>query len=102
MAWTRAQIVAVWLKGRAVKGDTGAHWRLDACGAWMSLADHGNRNSRYGWEIDHIDPDGGDDIDNLRPLQWENNCAKSDGTLKCIVTRNGRQNIRIGQPPIAG
>jgi 5-methylcytosine-specific restriction endonuclease McrA len=37
--------------------------------------------TEYGWEIDHIRPvsDGGaDDLENLQPLQWENNRYKSD------------------------
>lgn len=102
MAWTKDQILAVWRKGKVVKGDDGSRFRLDDCGAWMSLVYYGDRDSRYGWEIDHIDPDGGDGIDNLRPLQWENNCAKSDGKLKCVVTNHGRQNIRIDRPRGAG
>jgi 5-methylcytosine-specific restriction endonuclease McrA len=39
------------------------------------------RGHNYGWEIDHINPvaNGGTDIDNnLQPLNWKNNAAKSD------------------------
>jgi hypothetical protein len=47
----------VWEKGDA------AHFnpeilRKDQCGAWISRIRHGDRNSIYGWEIDHINPDG--------------------------------------------
>jgi len=59
----------------------------------MKRDDYGNRNSDYGWEIDHIDPDGGDDISNLQQLQWKNNVDKSDGRLKCNVTSSGTKNI---------
>jgi len=36
--------------------------KKDQCGAWISRIRHGDRNSDYGWEIDHINPDGGDDF----------------------------------------
>jgi len=44
-------------------------------------SDHGNTEAKYGWEIDHIKPlamGGLDNIDNLQPLQWENNRKKGD------------------------
>ncbi|MFN9492952.1 MAG: HNH endonuclease signature motif containing protein [Sphingobacteriales bacterium] len=47
----------------------------------IKRSDYGNTNSRYGWEVDHIKPvskDGKDDLQNLQPLQWENNRYKSD------------------------
>jgi len=34
-----------------------------------------------GWEVDHIKPvsrGGGDELENLQPLQWENNRFKDD------------------------
>ncbi len=51
----------------------------------MKRTEYGNRDSQYGWEIDHINPDGGDGLSNLRPLQWANNVATSDGRLRCVV-----------------
>lgn len=83
-------IQQVWSKGQIIPGYSPAIWRYDACGAVIRWSDYGNRNSQYGWEIDHIIPDsrgGRDDISNLRPLQWENNMSKSDGQLVCIVPR---------------
>ncbi len=47
----------------------------------MQYSEHGNRNSNYGWEIDHINPvanGGGDEINNLQPLYWDNNAKKGD------------------------
>lgn len=89
-------IQAVWEKGKIVPRYDPDKWRKDACDAWMSRDQYGNRDSNLGWEIDHIDADpDNNDIDNLQPLQWENNVAKGDGPLKCAVTSKGNKNVRI-------
>lgn len=82
----------VWRKGRIVSGNDPNVWRKDACGAWIRRSAHGNRDTQYGWEIDHINPNGSDHVSNLQPLQWRNNVNKSDGRLKCCVTANGKNN----------
>lgn len=100
MAWTDAMVRAVWRKGKAVAGNDPDKWRLDACGAWMGWDFYGNRNSEYGWEVDHIipkDKGGSDAIENLRPLQWENNASKSDGKLVCVVQASGINNASIAR-----
>lgn len=80
-------IQAVWNKGQVVSNYDPSKYRKDRCGALIIRSEHGDRDSKNGWEIDHIDPDGSDNLDNLQPLQWENNVAKSDsGSLKCVVT----------------
>lgn len=87
-------IQKVWEKGKVVENYDPNIWRKDECGAWIKREEHGNRGSKHGWEIDHINPNGGDDISNLRPLQWENNVDKSDGRLKCNITSSGTNNVK--------
>lgn len=88
-------IQAVWNKGAIPVPQEAANWRKDTCGAWIARNQYGNRNSDYGWEIDHINPNGGDAISNLQPLQWENNVAKSDGRQKCVVVAAGNVNYNM-------
>ena len=78
--------LAVWEKGSPIPDKDGNHWspsiwRHDICGFPMKYADHGDVNSKHGWEIDHKIPTakrGSDTLDNLQPLQWENNRKKGD------------------------
>ena len=72
---------AVWQKARPIDGYDSKLWRRDVCGHAMKYTEHGNTNSEYGWEIDHIVPTakgGRDTLDNLQPLYWENNRRKGD------------------------
>ena len=87
-------VLEVFNKGKEIPGLNASEWRFDACGTKIRLQDHGDTSSEYGWEIDHINPRGGDEIGNLQSLQWENNAAKSDGVLKCVVTANGTRNSK--------
>lgn len=97
MAFTEDQIQKVWEKGTIVPSNDPNVYRKDMCGAWIARSQYGNRNSSYGWEIDHIKPQsqgGGDELSNLRPLQWENNMSKLDGRLSCVVTAKEDKNVR--------
>lgn len=79
--WTEAEKLAVWKKGKTIEGYSPAIWRRDKCNKNIKWSEHGNRNSKNGWEIDHINPvsNGGDDnLSNLQPLQWSNNADKGD------------------------
>jgi len=81
----------VWAKGQVVGSNNPDEYRKDECGAWMYFSHYSNRNSQYGWEIDHIefvDHVASGDLINLRPLQWQNNACKGSGELACIVTAN--------------
>lgn len=92
----------VWEKAKdIVKDGNGNIWGKDVCGAWIKKSEYGNRHSKYGWEIDHIQAQansGKDCISNLRPLHWKNNLLKSDGKLKqkARVTSQGSKNIWDG------
>lgn len=90
--YTNQEILLVWNKGKIVPGYNASQYRKDACGAWMALSHYGNRNSNYGWEIDHIIPlskNGAHHINNVQPLHWKNNASKSDGPLVCAVWARG-------------
>jgi HNH endonuclease len=73
--------LAVWAKGHIIPNFDSAIWRRDICGTAMKYSEHGNTDSTYGWEIDHIQPealDGLTVLNNLQPLNWKNNRAKGD------------------------
>lgn len=95
MAISETVVQQVWDKAQTVSGADSSIWRKDQCGAWIKRGDYGNRQSRFGWEVDHISPGGSDNLSNLRALHWENNVAKSDGRLVCVVKASGNQNISV-------
>ena len=71
-------VEAVWRKATEIPGYPS--FRKDFCGAMIQREKHG-KTEQYGWEIDHKKPvakGGVDELDNLQPLQWENNRHKGD------------------------
>lgn len=95
MLYDDETIQLAWDKANRVDDNDSAIWRKDECGAWIQRTMYGDRNSQYGWEIDHILPQGSDDASNLRPLHWKNSTAKGDGRLICKVTSRGVDNKEI-------
>jgi len=91
-SFTKEVIDAVWAKASIVSGYDKDKYRKDKCGAWIEREKYGG-TSQWGWEIDHINPvskDGGDELSNLQPLQWQNNRAKGDNTYgqwECAVPK---------------
>jgi len=89
-AWSDELVQKVWEKGKVIVGQDPKLSRRDECGAKILRSRYADRDSVYGWEIDHIKPEsqgGSDDLSNLRPLQWENNVATGDtGHLVCDRT----------------
>ena len=72
---------AVWEEGIRVAGKNSDVWRKDYYGNLIRYGDYGDRNSKYGWEIDHIRPvrvDRSDALINVRPLQWEANVRRNN------------------------
>lgn len=77
-----ALVDEVWNKGTTIEGYPPNMWRRDAYGNAIRYTDYGNRDSDYGWEMDHIVPaslGGSDDPSNLRPLHWRSNASRGNG-----------------------
>jgi 5-methylcytosine-specific restriction endonuclease McrA len=98
MSFSQKMIDDVWRKGNIPIPGKEGEWRKDQCGAWIRYKDYGDRDSDYGWEIDHITPeskDGESILENLRPLHWRNNAGKSDGKLVTVVTSEKNKNVIV-------
>lgn len=73
--------VLVWCKGVIVPGLDPFKMRRDRYGSLIHWDNYGKTDSPTGWEIDHVFPlarGGSNSMNNMEPLQWENNRRKSD------------------------
>lgn len=95
--FSEEKIQQVWEKGTTVPGYDSTKYRKDVCDAWMQRDKYAEQVA-LGWEIDHVYPvskGGSDDLNNLRPMQWENNRSKADSypDYTCAVTSHETKNI---------
>lgn len=71
--------LAVWAKGHPIPGQDRQYWCMDDYGKWLFFPHHGDRNSPYGWEMDHYPIPkalgGSNDLSNLRPLHCRKNAS---------------------------
>lgn len=84
--------VAVWLKGRPIPGWTPWEWRWDDEGNPIAFSAYGDRNSPYGWEIDHVVPvawGGRSALENERPLHWRANVRRGASRMMPSVRKPG-------------
>lgn len=95
--FTDELINKIWEKGRKDPKYHPDFVRKDACGAWIIKDKYNDRDSIYGWEVDHIYPESKlkelgvsqdliDNIANLRPLNWKNNVSKSSDYPHYLIT----------------
>lgn len=78
--YTEAERTYFWTRLRAVQNRDPALWRLDDFGNLLFWSDYGNRDSPFGWEIDHVVPKelkGSSYPSNLRALSWKANVNRS-------------------------
>ena len=67
-----------WGKAFPVPGTDSSQVRKDAYGWFIHWSEYGNRDSAFGWEIDHAIPTvlgGSNRASNLRALHWRNNAS---------------------------
>lgn len=91
----------VWNKGTVVDTYDSSKYRKDLAGAWIQRDQYGEKGI-LGWTIDHVYPEskgGNENLNNLRPMQWENNLSKSDDypSYKTVITSDGNKNIKSEQ-----
>jgi hypothetical protein len=82
--------LAVWAKGKVIPNFDPSVWRSDRYGNVIRYQDYGDRQSKYGWEIDHYPTaaalGGSDDISNLQPLHCKANASRG-GALGGLLSR---------------
>lgn len=95
-----------WNEATPIKGHDESSIRQDPCGAWIYWDKYQDRNSDFGWEIDHIVPQsilkerGADKEeidckDNLRAMNWHNVVSKGNDypVYHSAVKADGDRNV---------
>lgn len=99
MQFNEELINQIWEKGLKVEGVDAKKFRKDACGAWIARNKLESTESDFGWSVDYIYPrskGGGDNIENLRPLNIQNKNSKGDSYpayVACLISQD-EKNIR--------
>jgi hypothetical protein len=98
MLCTEEMVQQVWEKGIVDGNNDPEYWRKDQCGAWMSRSEYGRQRSPFSWEINCIRPQlekDGQELPNLRPLQWNNNASMREGGTVCVLKALGVKNCDV-------
>ncbi|MDH3319300.1 MAG: hypothetical protein OEO84_06370 [Betaproteobacteria bacterium] len=96
-----ALIDAVWRHARAMPEADPAHWRQDACGAWMRREQYGHEDAEFGWKLVKVSPGGADSAENLRPFHCRNGYDVAGAQPRCALTAD-RANLpaeKYAMPP---
>lgn len=94
MGWPLETVNQVWAKGRTVYGENPNRFRKDACGAWIAGAHYGNRQSEFGWVIARRSLSGGDGLENLIPLQWQNGVDAAGNLIGNVIAERSHNVTR--------
>lgn len=105
---TQEMINQLWEEASVVQNLSRDEWRLDPCGALIKKDHYANRDSDYGWEIDHVVSKSFlisagateaeyDHMDNLRVMHWANNDSKGTNypEYKAVRTCVNGKNVII-------
>jgi len=93
-----ATVDLIWQKGLKVDGYDPELYRQDYSGAWIARKSYSDRESIFGWEIDHVYPKakgGTDDEVNLRPINWRNNISKDDSYPEYVAAVTSEDNKNV-------
>ena len=84
---------AAWRHGRVMPEADPAHWRQDACGAWMRY-EHYGREGDFGWKTEKLSAGGAEAADDVRPFHWQNGYDIANSQPRCRLTEIGRASCR--------
>lgn len=87
-AFTEAEVMAVWMKGRPIPFQDPAVWRQDEFHNVIRRSAYGLAGHPYGWEVDHVvalGSGGSNALGNLRPLRCNAN-RRLGGALGALLS----------------